>query len=157
MQRYHPALVALHWLLAVLLFLSLCAGFFLAQRSNADPSKIDGLRIHMAMGMAILALMVVRFVVRLRSAQPPQGQRRWLHQSFYVLVTAMAGTGLATAIVARLNDIVFAGTGEPLPPDLLIFPTRVAHGWIALLLVALIGVHLGQALPRMARMSLGRR
>jgi hypothetical protein len=38
------------------------------------------------------------------------------HCGFYVLVLFMAGTGFATAIPARLNEIVFAGSGDPLPP-----------------------------------------
>jgi cytochrome b561 len=157
-QRYHPALVALHWLLAVLIALSLCAGFFgLAQTPNSDPNKLDVLRWHMASGAAILGLMLVRLLLRWRTTQPPQGKRRWLHLGFYALVVLMVGTGFATTILARLNDIVFAQSGEMLPPDLHVYPTRVLHGYLALLLVALIAWHLVLAGPRMARMAFGRR
>ena len=39
-SRYHPLLVALHWLLAVLIILMLAGGFFLLARlANADPQK----------------------------------------------------------------------------------------------------------------------
>ncbi len=63
------------------------------------------------------------------------------HYGFYVLVLLMAGTGYATAILAGLLEIVFGGSGAPLPPTLMIYPTRVAHGYIATLLVGLIILH----------------
>ena len=56
-SRYHPLLVALHWLLAVLILAALAVGFLaLANMPNADPAKIAVLRWHMAGGMLILAL-----------------------------------------------------------------------------------------------------
>jgi cytochrome b561 len=36
---------------------------------------------------------------------------------------------------------VFGGSGEPLPPTLMIYPTRVAHGLIATLLAGFIILH----------------
>jgi cytochrome b561 len=53
----------------------------------------------------------------------------------------MAGTGLTTAILARLNEIVFAGSGAPLPPDFTILPTFEAHFWLALILASCIALH----------------
>ena len=68
-SRYHPLLVTLHWVLAVLIIAALTIGFFvLAATPNANPQKIGVLRIHMAGGMLILALMVIRFIVRSRSS-----------------------------------------------------------------------------------------
>jgi cytochrome b561 len=150
-MRYHPLLLTLHWLLAGLLIMSLYVGFFgLAATPNSDPTKLDMLRWHMAVGMGILALTLLRLVVRVRTVQP-QGRRRWLHFTFYLLIALMAGTGLATAVIAHLNDIVFAGSGDPLPPTLMVYPTRVVHGYLALLLVGCIALHLVLAGPRMAR------
>ena len=63
------------------------------------------------------------------------------HYGFYVLVLLMAGTGFATAILAGLPAIVFAGSGDPLTHSFLIYPTRVAHGYIATLLVGFIVLH----------------
>jgi len=60
----------------------------------------------------------------------------------------MAGTGYATAIVAGLPDIVFASSGDPLPPTFAIYPTWVAHFCLAAVLVSLIVLHVaGGALP----------
>lgn len=159
--RYHVLLVALHWAVAVLIVASLCVGFFeLDAMANSDPHKLDLLQVHMAVGMGILALMLVRLAVRLCTSRPPVAGSRFtpmIEYGFYLLVIAMATTGLATAIAAGLNDIVFARSGDPLPPSLLVYPTRVAHGYLALLLVAFIALHLFAALPRLGRMLFGPR
>jgi cytochrome b561 len=40
-SRYHPLLVLLHWLLAVLIVAMLCIGFIVLEpMSNIDPQKI---------------------------------------------------------------------------------------------------------------------
>ena len=71
-SRYHPALVTLHWLLAILIVAALVLGcFWLAPMPNADPRKIDILRLHMSAGMLIFALMVIRLIVRTLTARPP--------------------------------------------------------------------------------------
>jgi cytochrome b561 len=47
-------------------------------------------------------------------------------------------TGLATNTLAGLNQSVFQGTGEPLPPDFAAFPTFGAHHYLAWLVAGLI-------------------
>jgi cytochrome b561 len=148
--------VTLHWALAVLIVAALALGFFaFAVMPNSDPQKIGVLQAHMAGGMLILALMVVRFVVRIWTSRPPDATTGYplldrlapiSHYGFYVLVVLMAGTGYATALLAGLPAIVFGGSGDPLPPSFLIYPTFAAHGVIAALLVGLIVLHLLAAL-----------
>jgi cytochrome b561 len=154
--RYHPLLVTLHWLIAVLILAALAVGFFvLDDMPNSDPRKITVLMIHMAAGILILALMIIRFVVRLMTAKPPAattGSRSLdrfaplTHYGFYVLVVLIAGSGMATALMARLNEIVFAGSGEPLPASFDAFAPFRAHGFLALVLVAFIALHLAAAI-----------
>lgn len=146
-SRYHPLLVTLHWVLAVLIIAALAVGFFgLAATPNSDPQKIGVL----AGGMLILALMVIRFILRMRTSRPAAATTgyplldriaRISHYGFYVLVLLMAWTGYATAILAGLPAIVFGGSGAPLPPTFMIYPTRVAHGYIAALLAGVIILH----------------
>ena len=65
-SRYHPLLVTLHWVLAVLMVAALAVGFLgLAPTPNSDSQKIGVLRVHMAGGMLILVLMGIRFIVRM--------------------------------------------------------------------------------------------
>src|SRR3984893_102028 len=155
-SRYHPLLVALHWLLAVLIIAMLCAGFFLlAPMPNIDPQKIGILLVHMSLGMLILGLAVIRFIVRIATATPADAttghtaldrSARLAHYGFYLLVVLMAGTGLATAILAGLNRSVFQKTGEALPATFDAYPTFTAHSFFALILTALIVVHVPAAL-----------
>jgi cytochrome b561 len=167
-SRYHWALVTLHWLLALLIVAALAVGFLgLAAMSNAQPAKIAVLRWHMAGGMLILALMIIRLVVRLATAKPAPAHRvaAVVHWGFYLLVVLMVGTGFATGLAAGLPEIVFAGSGAPLPESFAGYPTFQAHFWLATLLLGLIVLHVGAALHHqliqrdrlLRRMGYGRR
>jgi cytochrome b561 len=150
-SRYHPALVALHWFLAAFIVLALALGTFVLKAiPNSSPQKLEALRAHMIGAGVILTLMMVRLAIRLRSARPegattgnPVLDRiaRVSHLAFYGLVAGMIATGLATALLADLPAIVFGGSGAPLPASFAVFPTRVIHGLIAKIFVALIAVH----------------
>src|SRR5262245_51578415 len=155
-NRYHPALVGLHWFLAVFIVLALSLGTFVLKTiPNTSPHKIEALRAHMTGAGIILTLMVLRLLIRLRSARPEPATTgnpvldriaRISHIAFYGLVAGMIATGLATALLADLPGIVFGGSGAPLPQSFAAFPTRVIHGVIAKAFVALIAVHAAAAL-----------
>jgi cytochrome b561 len=116
-SRYHPLLVTLHWVLAALIIAMLSVGFFmLAAMPNSNPQKITVLMWHMSGGMLILALMTIRFIIRMRTLRPIAATTGFslldriapfTHYSFYVLVVLMAGTGLATAIWPNLTRSCF--------------------------------------------------
>ena len=154
--RYHPALITLHWLLAVLILATLIIGFFvLADMPNTDPSKISILRLHMIVGMVIFALMVARLIVRIMTSRPADATTGFrsldrlapvTHYAFYILVLLMVGTGLSTAKLSGLTEIVFGNSGEPLPADLMVYPTFVGHIIVATIFVGLIGLHVLGAL-----------
>jgi cytochrome b561 len=155
-SRYHPLLVTLHWLLAVLIIAMLCIGLLvLAPMPSTDPHKIGLLLVHMSVGMAILALMLARFIVRMRTSRPADATTGYprldrlapiIHHGFYVLVLPMVGSGYATAILAGLNKSVFQGSGDPLPADFSAYPTFAAHGALAVLLAGFIVLHVLAAL-----------
>ena len=70
-SRYQRVLVILHWLQAALILNELVGGFVVLEPTpNADPQKINALKSHMGGGMLILALTVLRFVVRLATSHP---------------------------------------------------------------------------------------
>lgn len=70
-ERYHPVLVALHWLLAALILFSLAMGSLsLEEIPNDSPAKLFALRGHMTAGVLILVLMAVRLLMRLTTAHP---------------------------------------------------------------------------------------
>jgi cytochrome b561 len=171
---YHGALVALHWLLAVLLLVALAMGTFaLKTVPNTSPDKILALQGHMIAGGLILLLTLARLVVRLKTEHPaPATTGNALldrlapltHWGLYVLVLMMAGSGVAMSVLAGLPGIVFGGVGN-LPVNFDALPPRAVHGIVAKLLMLAIGLHIAAALYHqfvrrdglLSRMGIGRR
>lgn len=156
MKKYHPFLVTLHWLLAILLVASLFMGSnVLSEIKNSDPEKLFSLRMHMSIGMCILVLTLIRLGVRLKSQKPPHADIGnallnklgvLAHYILYLLVILMAVSGMAISIMAGLPDIVFGGSGAALPATFDEFPPRLVHGIIAKLLMITIIAHVLAAL-----------
>jgi len=154
-SRYHPALVALHWLLALLIIAALALGaLVMVKIPNASPMKLEALRSHMTGGMLILGLMLVRLLIRVRSAHPAPASAGhplldWLgwasHRVFYVTVIAMAGSGIAMALQSGLFDTVLFGHGK-VPDDFWAFPIRRVHYLLSRVLMTLIAIHVTAAL-----------
>jgi cytochrome b561 len=152
-SRYQPVLVALHWLLALMIIGLLCLGFFvLANMPNTDPNKLDILAWHMAGGMLVFVLMILRIIIRIWSARPAtattgspllDGLASIAHYSFYVIVFLMIASGWTTG---WLISGAFQPNGEPLPDTFVVFPTFQAHAVLATLLAILIAAHIAAAL-----------
>lgn len=152
-SRYHPALVALHWLLALLIIGLLCVGFLvLSNMPNSDPHKTAILVGHMAGGMLVLALMILRVIIRVRSARPKAAMTdspaldrlaSIAHSSLYVIVFLMIASGWCTGFLIRG---VFQPHGEHLPDSFDVFPSFKVHAALATLLLMLIAGHIAAAL-----------
>lgn len=106
--------------------------------------------MHMGIGSLILVLMILRFAVRMFTKKPPHADignatlnklAIAAHYVFYLAVFAMCASGLATAFSAGLPDIVFGGSGAPLPENFNDIAPRAAHGVLAKVLVLLIIGH----------------
>jgi len=151
MKRYHPFLVVLHWLLAVMIIMGLVmGGNVLSATPNTDPQKLLYLKMHMSAGILILVLMLVRLVIRFMTAKPPHADigngllnklGSATHYFFYLVVILMAGSGFAIANMAGLPDIVFGGSGVALPESFSEYPPRIAHGVLGVVLTLLIVGH----------------
>lgn len=148
-SRYHPLLVVFHWLIALLIFMALAAGFFLKGLPN-EPAKLGPLNIHMTIGRLILFLMLARLVVRFGTPKPAPADAghpllnklaKLVHVFLYLAAVAMAVAGLGTASQAGLGK-----PGASLPQDFFAFPARYGHGYLAIILIVLIAVHVGAAL-----------
>jgi cytochrome b561 len=152
MKRYHPALVVLHWLLAILISVGLVmGGNVLSATPNSDPEKIMLLKGHMVVGLIILALTLIRLALRFFTTKPAEADignallnklGLWAHYGLYLLVILMAVSGMVTSNLAGLPDIVFFGSGASLPASFDDLLPRMAHGVIAKLLMALIVGHI---------------
>ena len=154
-NRYHGALVALHWLLAILLIVALAMGTFaLKTVPNSSPDKLSALQGHMIAGGLILLLTLARLVTRVKTAHPAPASTgnavldrlsTPIHWGLYGLVLVMAGSGIAISVMSGLPGIVFGGVGT-LPADFDAFPPRAVHGIVAKLLMLAIALHVGAAL-----------
>ena len=173
-SRYHPVLVTLHWILAVIIVAALALGaLVMVHIPNTSPMKLEALRSHMIGGTLILILMGLRFLVRQVTAHPapaPTGNAlldrlAWLsHRGFYLVVLAQVVTGLVMAFQAHLPEILFLGRGH-LPADFWVYPTRGLHYFFSRVLMTLIALHLAGVLYHtfirrdrlLRRMGFGRR
>ena len=156
MTRYHPLLVALHWIMAILILMALAFGkLLLASMPNDDPGKVEGLAGHMTIGMIIGALLIVRLIVRFASEKPPHAKTgssaldrigTATHWILYALAALMVASGLGTALSAGLFPIVFEGSGDPLPSTFSDLAPRIVHGLVSTLMVLLVALHIVAAL-----------
>lgn len=150
---YHPALVVLHWLAAILIAGALIAGSRLADLPDTDPGRLMALRLHMAGGVAILFVMLVRLAVRLRTPHPPKSPTGIVvfdllapvvHWGLYAALIGMALSGIALSVASGLGAAVWGGGA--LPADLGAYALRQVHGLLSWAVLGLIGVHVLGAL-----------
>lgn len=153
--RFTPFARALHWLMAVLVLAMLFIGIAMVA-SLSNYARLVAL--HKPLGVAILVLVAIRLVYRLRHPPPPlpTGMPRWQrlaahasHVALYALMFALPLVGWAM-LSAAAYPIVLAGTLH-LPPILphdarLYAVLREVHGVLAYALFAIFLVHLGAAL-----------
>ena len=147
----------------------------LTKRYGQGDTAVDALKgVNMVVGIAIGALMLVRLLVRWRTTGPApaltgnrllDGLGKIAHMGLYLLVFAMAASGMATALQSGLPEIIFGGSGAPLPESFAVYPARLVHGVIATLLMIQVGVHVAGAVYHqvvlkdrlLSRMGFGKR
>ncbi len=124
-KRYHPVLVTLHWLIVLLVFTNLYLGLFifepLLRGGGAFRIPESTLAIHMAVGILVLILIVVRFFVRTGTKKPEaatsghkffDGLARVVHFALYFFVFATTVIGLVFAIETNRLQRAFLGGGN---------------------------------------------
>jgi len=157
--RYHPLLVTLHWVVAILIIGNLAAGKLLLDGlADGDAAKLEVLRLHMLGGLVVLLLLVGRLAVRFATARPGPAHEskplNWLaglsHAGLYLAALAMAVTGLGTAQLAGLFPLL---QGQPvtIPSDWSQIAPHAGHELFANVLLVLIAVHFAGALYHMAK------
>jgi len=119
-KRYHPALVALHWIIAVLIF----GTAFLAMGGEGEGrggggSTIAGfpiLGLHMILGLTVLVLLIVRLLIRWRTQRPAWASTgstfldkvgELTHWALYFFTFAITITGLILALQSNRFTRVF--------------------------------------------------
>ncbi|MEO0343955.1 MAG: cytochrome b/b6 domain-containing protein [Pseudomonadota bacterium] len=156
MTKYHPALVALHWIMAIMILMGLFFGkVVLSAMDNADPEKAQGLAGHMIIGILVGVLLIVRLIFRFATEKPPHAKTGYnfldqvgaaTHWILYILVGLMVASGLGTALTGGLFAISFGGSGDPIPAGLNNLVPRIMHGLAANLLILILALHIAAAL-----------
>lgn len=153
-KRYHPWLVTIHWLTALLFLFNLAAGTLVLKWLPNDAAKIMPLAGHITFGLVILVLTLARiFVRRLTPAPAPATTGNALldkigaatHILLYLGALGLGLSGVGLAAQAGLFQSVFGGSGQ-LPADFYAFAPRIGHGFLANGLTLLVFLHIGAAL-----------
>lgn len=109
-QRYTSVAIALHWIIALLFLGSYVSVYYRRYLTEKQtPENMTALQIHLAIGVTIAALVILRILWRMTHSPPPlepgpQWQRTAAHGLHYVLyavmilmpITGYLGTGVAT-------------------------------------------------------------
>lgn len=153
---FHPALRALHWLMAA----AILAMLFIGVGMVSTVSSWHGLlvSIHKPLGVMILLLVVIRLWLRFATVKPalpasiPGWQRAMAHLSHLALYLLMLAQPLVGwAMLSAAGYPVTLAPGVVLPPitgvsnDLYAL-LRPLHTWLALALFATVMLHLAAAL-----------
>ena len=154
-KTYSSFQIALHWLLAVLVTVSLVFGTLLLQHIPNDFHKIAPLRIHMIIGMIVGLLIVASIAVRLLTPQPERSKTGnglldtlavVAHAVLRIGVLGMVVSGIVLGLQAGLFGIVFGNSGGVLPHDFWQYRPRQMHYIFAQILIVTLALHLVGAL-----------
>lgn len=154
-KRYHPALIVLHWLLAIAIAgVFVMGAFVLDHMKNDVPEKMQLLQMHVIGGLSILILTIVRLIVRIKTDKPAPVVTDnakmdkvgvGVQHLLYLMSFLAALSGMAVAIKTDLINVLFNHVGT-LPAD---FEGVAAHGVHAVMaagLILLTLVHVAGAL-----------
>lgn len=145
----------LHWSMAVLILTMLFVGIGMVASLSLRPTLVS---LHRPIGIAILMLVIVRLVNRLRHPPPPLPAdlprmqvlgAKASHWLLYGLMMAMPLVGWSMLSAGGYPVLMFGGFSLPpiTPHDATLYALlRSAHTWLALLLFATILMHLAAAL-----------
>ena len=155
-RRFTPLQRLLHWLMAACILAMLFIGVGMV--STVMPKYLTLVSIHKPLGIAILALALIRLALRLRYGAPPlpadlPGPIKFAaqasHYAFYALMIGMPLIGWGMLSAAAYPVVLFGGWHLPaiLPQsDSLHTLLWDAHFYLAFAFFALILLHVAGAL-----------
>jgi len=137
MKRHHPLLVAMHWLSAILVILTLISG------------GIAPLGIHMVSGILIFTVFLLRVTMKIRApADHSQGLQakiaNSMHLLLYGLVFGVIASGIGIAVEANLFDVMQGNV--LLPPGYREGAAYAVHALLTDVLMTTIAAHAAAAL-----------
>lgn len=154
--RYDSCSILLHWLTAGLVVLQWCSAWIVGAL-QAGPERVAARSLHVVFGVSVVITLVLRLIWSASASRraPPTGPgffgraARIVHRGLYVL---LAGTVVLGAVnVWMTGDRLFGLLGLEAPevarPGHTLQETiQAAHGWLALAVVVVAGLHASAAL-----------
>lgn len=154
-KRYSRLMVILHWMLAIFILGAIFMGaVVLDELDSGHPQKMLFLKLHIIVGVGILAFTLLRLVVRFTAQQPspmlntsPLAEKlsTTVYYLLYLFTILTALSGIFLAVSAELPAVLLNHTGE-LPKDYDDFIAHEAHDIFANLLLLTIALHAAAAL-----------
>lgn len=153
-ERWHAAVVALHWITVAGVVVLVATGWNLRGPMIAAAARAPTLQLHASVGAAVLALTIVRLAVRLLVASPAAhagGRLRRVAATavqavLYAVLVGLVVTGIVAAAPRPFMPGVQLFGVWPLPrlsgvpPEVLRGVVRI-HAVLAWTLLGLAGVH----------------
>ncbi len=157
-KRYHPIAASLHWIIALLIFTDLFLAFAPEGPGGLIPKQLFGLPvvgIHMLAGTLVLALLVIRFIMRLAMKRPERATAGHValdiigvltHYALYLFTFAMALSGLVMSLQRGYFAKLFGIGTIPQTFNRASYTWDIIHGSSWSFLVFFILLHFGAAL-----------
>ena len=107
--RHAPVLRTLHWTIALLIFAAIALGVAVINLPRT-PFRVELMTVHKSLGVTVLALVVVRVLVRLSTGAPPHMPAldafahvasKLVHLALYALMIAMPISGYVHSSAGR--------------------------------------------------------
>lgn len=156
-RRYSTAAIVLHWAIAALLVFQVSLGWQLEELAKG-AAQFEGYQLHKSVGITILALSVLRVLVRLVASRPAPSPAtpavallvKVVHFGFYavMLIGPLTGWILVSTAKIKLQTMLFGVVPLPALPlgQAWHEPAEAMHGALGWVTVALFVLHVGGAL-----------
>ncbi|MBV5277509.1 MAG: cytochrome b/b6 domain-containing protein [Campylobacteraceae bacterium] len=148
---YSNPLVFLHWFQGILLTFILLSGTLVLSSIPNTIAKIGSLKVHIVLGLVIFILTIARLIILAKYPKPAKLTQMGVwreklislnHLLIYMVIIAMAISGVVLGKMTGLSDIVFFGSTLALPESFKALTIGVVHGVLSKVLIALIVIHI---------------
>ena len=146
-EKYGRLAQALHWISALLIIILWPMGFAMVRMAD-NATKTRLYQAHVAIGLIILILTIVRVIWHFMDTVPdlPEGLTpmngkafRWTHNLLYVFLLLMASSGIAMLLSSELGLLPGAVTPEAIAD----VPPRAGHSLFSKIFMLLFLAHVG--------------
>jgi cytochrome b561 len=155
---YAKSAIAMHWIIALLIFAAFGLGLYMTDIPGFTPTKLKLFSYHKWIGITVLIFAVLRVLWRLThpAPGPVPGMPKWQHAAaeaahlgLYLLILAVPLTGYLLSVAAGVK-VVYLGLWElPMPfdkSDALKDIFGMAHEWLNWTMAAIVVLHILAAL-----------